>query len=62
MTAVAVIAISAAQAVDTSSNPAEAEGVTVTGEANQLTFVGVPRGLRKAEDPSSGSFHSQDGR
>src|SRR4029077_20671128 len=33
ITAVAVTAISAAQAVDTSSNAAEAEGVTVTAEA-----------------------------
>jgi iron complex outermembrane receptor protein len=33
MTAVAVIAIPEAQAVDTSSNAAETEGVTVTGEA-----------------------------
>ena len=33
ITAVAVIAISEALAVDTSSNAAETEGVTVTGEA-----------------------------
>ena len=33
ITAVAVIAIPEAQAVDTSSNAAETEGVTVTGEA-----------------------------
>ena len=33
MTAVAVIAIPEAQAVDTSSNAAETEAVTVTGEA-----------------------------
>jgi hypothetical protein len=38
--AVAVIAIQEAQAVDTSNNAAQAEGVTVTGEATgSLTSV-----------------------
>jgi outer membrane receptor protein involved in Fe transport len=40
ITAVAIIAIPEAQAVDTSSNAAETEGVTVTGEATaSLTSV-----------------------
>ena len=60
--AVAVIAIPEAQAVDTSSNAAETEAVTVTGEATGITYFGVTRGICKAEDAGSGGLHSQDDR
>jgi hypothetical protein len=62
ITAVAVITIPEAQAVDTSSNAAETEGVTVTGRSDRVTYFGVARGICKAEDASSGAFRSQDGR
>ena len=48
ITAVAVIAIPEAQAVDTSSNAAETEEVTVTGEATgSLTSVSPEESARK---------------
>ena len=48
VTAVAVIAIPEAQAVDTSSNAAETEEVTVTGEATgSLTSVSPEESARK---------------
>ena len=62
ITAVAVIAIPEAQAVDTSNNAAETEEVTVTGRSDRLAYFIVTRGICEAEDASSGSLHSQDGR
>jgi iron complex outermembrane recepter protein len=56
ITAVAVIAIPEAQAVDTSSNAAETEGVTVTGEATgSLTSVS-PEGSAKQKAQVPGAF------
>jgi hypothetical protein len=62
ITAVAVIAISEAQAVDTSNNAAETEEVTVTAEATGSLTSLVTRGICEAEEASSGSLHSQDDR
>jgi iron complex outermembrane receptor protein len=56
ITAVAIIAIPEAQAVDTSSNAAETEGVTVTGEATgSLTSVS-PEESAKQEKALPGGF------
>ena len=56
ITAVAVIAIQEAQAVDTSNNAAQAEGVTVTGEATgSLTSVS-PEESAKQKTAVPGAF------
>ena len=56
ITAVAVIAIPKAQAVDTSSNAAETEGVTVTGEAiGSLTSM-LPEEATKQKTQVPGAF------
>jgi predicted TIM-barrel enzyme len=60
ITVVAVIAISVAQAVDTSSTAVEAEGVTVTGEATGSLTSLSPEESAKKKTASSGSLHSQD--
>ena len=62
ITAVAVIAIPEAQAVDTSSNAAETEGSDSHGRSDRIAYFGVTRRIGKAEDASSGSLHSQDDR
>jgi len=56
ITAVAVTAISAAQAVDTSSNAAEAEGVTVTGETAGSLTSGSPEQSAKQKTRVPGAF------
>jgi hypothetical protein len=62
ITAVAVIAIPEAQAVDTSSNAAETEAVTVAGEpTGSLTSVS-PEESVKQKTQVPGGFRSQDGR
>jgi hypothetical protein len=56
ITAVAVIAIQEAQAVDTSNNAAQAEGVTVTGEGTgSLTSVS-PEESAKQKRQVPGAF------
>ena len=62
ITAVAVIAIPEAQAVDTSSNAAETEGSDGHRRSDRVAYFGVTRGICEAEDASSGSLHSQDDR
>jgi len=56
ITAVAVIAIPEAQAVDTSSNAAETEGVTVTGEAMGSLTSGSPEEAAKQKTQIPGAF------
>ncbi len=56
ITGVAVIAISAAQAVDTSSNAAEAEGVTVTAEATGSLTSLSPEESAKQKTQVPGAF------
>jgi len=62
ITAVAVITIPEAQAVDTSSNAAETEGVTVTGEATGSLTSASPEESAKQKTQVPGAFRSQDGR
>ena len=56
ITAVAVIAIPEAQAVDTSSNAAETEGVTVTGEATGSITSVLPEEAAKKKTQVPGAF------
>ena len=62
MTAVVVVAIQEAQAVDTSNNAAEAEGVTVTGEATgSLTSVSPEESAeQKTEVPGAFTVKTTD--
>jgi len=62
ITGVAVIAISAAQAVDTSSNAAEAEGVTVTAEATgSLTSLSPEESAKqKTQVPGASTVRTAD--
>ena len=62
ITVVAVIAIPEAQAVDTLSNAAETERVTVTGETGGSLTSGSPEESAKQKTQGSGILHSQDGR
>jgi hypothetical protein len=62
ITAVAFIAIQTSLAAQTSSNTAETEEVTVTGEATGVAYFGVTRGFGEPEEASSESLHSQDDR
>jgi len=56
ITAVAVIAIPEAQAVDTSSNASETEGVTVTGEAAGSFTSVLPEEAAKQKTQVPGAF------
>ena len=62
ITAVAVIAIPQAQAVDTSSNAAETEGRDSHGRGDRIANFDLARGIREAEDAGSRRLHSQNER